>query len=443
MLHATNHRGIVQLAMLANEAVSLAVRENTAAIEALVARVEAKRASPFASMAPAAQGPEPASIRDAIAPLRALVDAHNHTSAQFRASVEEACKKLEAAYLAEIHADFVTLDEAAKAAARVLLAERPKPVEVQARIDAIERAILEHRRPAEELTEELRAYLGRDELRFELKGSGYALTRHGQPVSHLSEGERTAIAFLYFLKSLEDKTFDLANGLVVIDDPVASLDGNALVSAFAFLRERTQRAGQLIVLTHSFAFFRLVKSWFQQLPQQRSPYPKKRPARFFHLRTRRHDDGTRASELGELDPLLLEQDSEYEYLFKRVYDEAHRTDVAPMEQHYGLPHVARRLLEAFLAFRLPEMSGDDLGTRLDRVVEISGFDPLEKTRLLRLFDAYTHASAIGGGEHDLSLLAEIQPALLDLLELMEKADPAHVEGLKRLLARRELVSDEA
>ncbi len=42
-----------------------------------------------------------------------------------------------------------------------------------------------------------------------------------------SEGERTAIAFLYFLKSLQDKSFDLANGIVVIDDPVSSLDANA------------------------------------------------------------------------------------------------------------------------------------------------------------------------------------------------------------------------
>lgn len=71
----------------------------------------------------------------------------------------------------------------------------------------MERAILEHRRPADELTEELCAYLGRDELRFEVKGNGYALTRNGQPVAHLSVGERTAIAFLYFLKSLRSCSF--------------------------------------------------------------------------------------------------------------------------------------------------------------------------------------------------------------------------------------------
>ena len=65
------------------------------------------------------------------------------------------------------------------------------------------------RRPADELNAELKAYLGRDELRFEVRESGYALTRSGQPVSNLSEGERTAIAFPHFLKSLQDKSFDL------------------------------------------------------------------------------------------------------------------------------------------------------------------------------------------------------------------------------------------
>src|SRR5690606_40846036 len=100
-------------------------------------------------------------------------------------------------------------------------------------------------------------------------GNGYALTRGGQPVSHLSEGERTAIAFLYFLKSLQDKTFDMKNGIVVIDDPVSSLDANALFSAFGYMKERTKEAGQLFIFTHSFAFFRNVKKWFHCLNKHR------------------------------------------------------------------------------------------------------------------------------------------------------------------------------
>src|SRR5690606_727072 len=261
-------------------------------------------------------------------------------------------------------------------------------------------------------------------------GNGYALTRGGQPVSHLSEGERTAIAFLYFLKSLQDKTFDMKNGIVVIDDPVSSLDANALFSAFGYMKERTKQAGQLLIFTHSFPFFRLVKNWFHHLPKQRSAQVERRLGRFFLLRSRRHTDGSRTSELGPLDPLLQEHESEYQYLFKRVYDEAHRDDVVQLEHHYGLPNVARRLIEAFLAFRFPEMSGD-LGPRLDRVT----FDNAKKTRILRLLNTYSHAGAISGPEHDLSLLAETQPVLRDVLELMKAVDKDHYEGLEKLVAR--------
>lgn len=427
----------------ANEAVSVAVRESLAALDGLIARVETKRASPFAPMPPAESLAPPPSIRDALAPLNALVAQHDETSAAFRASVERACKKLEQAYVAEVHADFAALENAVQAAEQALAARRARSAEIRGQIEEIERAVLEHRRPAEELTEELRTYLGRDELRFEVRGQGYALTRNGQPVTHLSEGERTSISFLYFLKTLEDKKLDLAQSLVVIDDPVASLDANALSSAFAYMKERTRRAGQLILLTHSFVFLRLVKSWFHQLEHQRSPYPAQRPARFFQLRARRHSDGARSSELGELDPLLREHDSEYEYLFKRVLEEAQRTNVESLEQHYGLPSVARRLLEAFLAFRAPETAGEDLGARLDGVAAKHGYDAAKKTRLLRLLDRPAHASAIGDPERDLSLLAEIQPVLRDLLELIHTVDPDHYEGLKRLLSRREIATDEA
>lgn len=418
----------------ASAKVSAARSETEAALDALVARAEVKRDNPFAP-APAAAptAPTPTSLADTVAALNAIVDKHNQTSAQFKASVDGACKKLEASYVAEAHAEFVQLSAAVKAAETALEALKAKPAGIQTQIDDLERAILEHRRPADELTEELRAYLGRDELRFEVKGNGYALTRGGQPVSHLSEGERTAIAFLYFLKSLQDKTFDMAKSIVVIDDPVSSLDANALFSAFGYMKERTKQAGQLFILTHNFSFFRLVKNWFHHLPGQRKSNIEKRPGRFFLLRSHRYSDGSRTSHLGPLDPLLQEHESEYQYLFKRVYDEAHRNDVVKLEHHYGLPNIARRLIEAFLAFRFPEMSGD-LGPRLDRVVEQYGYDAAKKTRILRLLNTYSHAEALLEPEHDLSLLAETQPVLVELLALMKTVDKDHYEGLEKLVA---------
>lgn len=417
-------------ASASSQKVSVACAEAQAAIDALIARVAAKRDQPFAPATTATPVPGlmRSSLTDAVAAFNAIIEKHNQISAQFKASVEEACKKLEASYVAEAQAEFAQLSDAVKTATAALETVKKQHAEVQTKIETLERDILEHRRAADELTAELRAYLGRDELRFETKGTGYALTRNGQYVAHLSEGERTAIAFLYFLKSLQDKSFDLKNGIVVIDDPVSSLDDNALFSAFGYMKERTKEAGQLFIFTHSFSFFRLVKNWFHHLPGQRKKQIEDRPARFFLLRARRHADGSRTSELGHLDPLLEEHESEYQYLFKRVYQEANRNDVVELEHHYGLPNVARRLLEAFLAFRFPEMSGD-LQPRLDRV----SFDNAKKTRILRLLNTYSHAGAISDPEHDLSLLAETQPVLREVLELMEAVDKDHYDGLIKMV----------
>ncbi len=416
----------------AGRSVTAALSATDTALDALIARVETKRDNPFASAPAATMSAEPApSISDVVAALNAIVERHNQTSAQFKASVDDACKKLEASYIGEAHAEFLQLADAVEASSTALSNLEGKPANIQKQIHELESQILEHQRPADELTKELREYLGRDELRFDVKGTGYALTRNGQQVSHLSEGERTAIAFLYFLKSLQDRNFDMASGIVVIDDPVSSLDANSLFSAFGYMKERTKQCGQLFILTHSFPFFRLVKNWFHHLPKQGSRHVERRLGRFFLLRSLRHTDGSRTSQLGPLDPLLQEHESEYQYLFKRVYDEARRNDVATLEHHYGLPNVARRLVEAFLAFRFPEMSGD-LGPRIDRVA----FDNAKKTRILRLLNTYSHAGAITEPEHDLSLLAETQPVLLDVLEMMKAVDKAHYEGLEKLVARQ-------
>ena len=404
------------------------------ALGALIDRVEAKRGNPFASASRAAISMQNTiSLDDAVGAFNAVVDKHNQTSLQFAASVDDACKKLEASYVAEAHIDYLHLVETVKAADAALEDVHDKPQHIQGQIRSLESQILEHQRPARELTKELSEYLGRDELHFEVKGTGYALTRGGQVVTHLSEGERTAIAFLYFLKSLQDKTFELTEGIVVIDDPVSSLDANALFSAFSYMKDRTKLCGELIVFTHSFPFFRLVKNWFHHL----NKYQKKlklgaQPARFFQLRSRRHVNGSRTSQLSPLDRLLEEHESEYQYLFKRVYEEAHRSDVNSLEHHYGLPNVARRPIEAFLAFRFPDISGD-LGRRFERV----NFDNARKTRILRLLNTYSHAGAITEPEHDLSLLAETQPVLNDVLEMMKTVDKEHYEGLERLVVPKE------
>ena len=199
-------------------------------------------------------------------------------------------------------------------------------------IAQLEQEIVEHRRPATELNEDLKNYLGYGELQLAIKETGYEITRNGDPAQSLSEGETTAIALLYFLKSLDDRRFDSAKGVVVLDDPVSSLDANALFLAFGFIRERTQDSAQLFILTHNFTFFRNVKNWLHNMPRQRSPQVSRRPARLYmlewHFAT---NTGQRLSTLRELDPLLEWYESEYHYLFARIYRESQKATTALTE----------------------------------------------------------------------------------------------------------------
>jgi wobble nucleotide-excising tRNase len=376
--------------------------------------------------------PDRAALVRAIQAVNEVIEKHNAITIDFANKVKEACEALEQSYVAEAFQEYRQLSDAVTAAVSVLQGVIKNPQRLKTSIEAIERDIVEHQRPAEELNAELCSYLGHDDLQLDIKDVGYVITRGGRPACDLSESEKTAIAFLYFLKSLQDRSFDLGNSVVVIDDPVSSLDANSLFSAFGYMKERTQEAGQLFVLTHNFGFFRQVKNWFHHLPNQRRRDPPLRPGRFYLLKAR-IADGQRTASLGPMDPLLEQYDSEYHYLFRQVYAEIQRDNAdVLLEEYYGMPNIARRLVEAFLAFRYPAMQGD-LAKQMEKV----NFDASKKTRILRFLHTYSHSGSIVEPEHDPSILSETKSVLREVLQLIEECDPVHYEGMISIVARAE------
>jgi len=393
--------------------------------------LERKKATPFETVTledAAALDSDGSSLQTSIDAVDAVIAKHESTTQHLNDEIRQACQTLEQNYVLEALPKFDELNNLVVEAKVAHSAAKQKPTELTNQIREIEREIVEHRRPAEELNRELRAYLGRDELKFDIKDTGYALRRGDLPALHLSEGERTAIAFLYFLKSLEDKAFDLSKGIVVIDDPVSSLDANALFSAFGYMKERTKECHQLFILTHNFAFFRQVKNWFHHLKGQRSIKIEKRPARFYTLLATL-SDGERSATLSPIDPLLEQFESEYHFLFRQVHDVANSsTSTAGLAQLYGMPNVARRLIETFLAYRFPDCSGD-LFKRFERI----DFDAAKKIRILRLMNTYSHSGGISDPEHDPSVLSETREVMKEILELIQALDNEHYQGMVKLL----------
>lgn len=364
---------------------------------------------------------------DAVEKLNAVIREHNQACDNFETRVKKARKRLATGMIIEELNEFVSRKNTADRAKAELQRRSQEVKRLLGEITKLEREIVEHRQPAEELNEDLHKYLGHQELCLEIKETGYTTKRAGISAQALSEGETTAIALLYFLKSLKDRRFTLANGIIVLDDPVSSLDANALFLAFGFIRERTKDAGQLFVLTHNFSFFRQIRNWFHHLKGQNKKDVSRRPARFFMLDSTT-EQNARSSAIRWLDPLLEEFESEYHYLFTRVHRASTELTSQDLEQSYVLPNMARRMLEAFLAFRQPQISGD-LWQKLKAVP----FDEAKKLRILRFLHTHSHSIGVGEPEHDLTTLAEGPAVLRDLLEMMESLDGPHYSAMVQLV----------
>ena len=363
--------------------------------------------------------------------LNAVIRKHNQACADFESRIEKARERLAADMIAAELEEFGRRRDAVDRNTANAQAKKQEVQRLDDEIARLEREIVEHHQPAEELNEDLRKYLGHHELCLEIKKTGYTITRGGAPAQSLSEGETTAIALLYFLKSLRDRRFTLENGIIVLDDPVSSLDANALFLAFGFIRERTNDAGQLFVLTHNFSFFRQVRNWFHHLKGQKKRDVRKRPARFFMLDSVL-EEKARSSSIRWLDPLLEQYDSEYQYLFASIHRASTELASQGLEQNYVLPNMARRMLEAFLAFRQPQISGN-----LWQKLEVVLFDEAKKLRILRFLHTHSHSIGLGEPEHDLSALAEGPAVLKDLLEMIESLDEAHFSAMVQLVAPSE------
>ncbi|TET44728.1 hypothetical protein E3J62_09550 [candidate division TA06 bacterium] len=395
------------------------------ALEELGNELQAKRTKFFQSVPSTFAHPniDKSKLND----VNEIILQHNKESEDFDRSIMNAREKLEKSLVAKSLPEYSekkkAIEEASKASCRI-----QNEVDTLIRqIEKLETEIVEHRKPAEELNDDLTNYLGRDDLEFKVMDTGYQIFRRDQIADSLSEGERGGIAFLYFLKSLSDKNFNLKNGIVVIDDPASSLDSNALFYAFSFMKERTKEAGQIFILTHNFPFFRQVKNWFHHLKGQKKRDIEERPARFYMVQCENKGDG-RCSMISEIPPLLERYESEYHYLFSLIFCESQTQCDGNLENYYHLPNVARRVIEAFLAFKRPGYAGD-LGKQLDSV----DFDPEKKTRILRFLHTHSHKGQIAEPEHDFSILSETPKVLADILALIKSEDERHYEEMKSLI----------
>jgi wobble nucleotide-excising tRNase len=158
----------------------------------------------------------------------------------------------------------------------------------------------------------------------------------------------------------------------------------------------------------------------------------KKEARMYMLNCIGSSSGRRA-ELAALDPLLSEYESEYSYLFSQIVKGA-ADSPGEIEKFYHYPNIARRVLEAFLSFRLPGSAHAGDSSMHDSLHAL-GHDRAVTNRILNFLNAHSHnARPDGSVDHNESILLETPAVLADVLALIEHADSNHCTEMKKLVS---------
>jgi wobble nucleotide-excising tRNase len=254
--------------------------------------------------------------------------------------------------------------------------------DVENKIAFIEDQLSETAKGAERINEYLSLYFGKGDLKARVTADNkFQLLRGKAVAKNLSEGEKTAIAFAYFITRLEDKKTTIPETIVYIDDPVSSLDSNHLFNTFSFIKTKLSGCGQLFISTHNFEFFNLIKAWLL------SGKGMKKSKESFYMIERITALGTDKATISGMTPLLLKFHSEYCYLFSIIYDFKQKPTL-DYHQLYNLPNILRRFMESLMSFKIPD------GTGLESKIHILIPNEVAAERVRKFVHHYSHSSSV-------------------------------------------------
>jgi len=385
-------------------------------------------------------------INTIIDQLNKIISSHNSKVANHSAEVASAKEKLECHTIgvALSDQDFnkfnENIDEAEKREGEAFKAVKANEEETI----ILERNTSDVALAIPKINQHLKEFFGKEEIKLELDKDkkGYIIKRDGQPAINLSESEKTAIAFSYFVVKVEEKEFKIRDGIIFIDDPISSYDSNFIYHCFSLISTHFKDVGQLFISTHNFHLFNLVKHWYinknhvvrsYNLKNNKSGRAEKpMPCEFFMI-DNYIVSNARKAKLSKLDKTLLNYKSEYHYLFAKLKEFSEKTD-QEYEDYYTIGNMARRFFDIFADFKVPT-SGDQK-SKMDVLVDgINGnneiISKIDAGKAYKLVNDFSHNyDPVSTIEHKDK--SESKEAIKVMLKIVKESDPRHYEILAEI-----------
>lgn len=364
-----------------------------------------------------------------------IVKKHNNKTDNFSAETSKAKKTLELHFsAAEIQEfDYAGNERQCKDLEATAAIDKKAIDEIALDVAKLEALLSNETVGAKEFNDTLHRFIGRSELclSFNQAKKGYEIIRNGvgEHDGNLSEGEKTAIAFVYFITKLKEHGNNIQDSIVVVDDPVSSFDSNHLFHAYSFLKTQCINAKQLFVLTHNFTYFKLVRDWFTTTNKNRArKSPPKAPVAFFY-KLDATPGSPRHSQLVDADDSLKNYGSEYHYIFKKLYAYRAKTTL-DRDEAFMTANLARKLLESFFTFKFPR-GRNDVSQLMDAGLEGCTITTAElKEKIYRFINKYSHSDVIEITEESTENLAgESHSVLNNIFQWIEEADKKHFDEM--------------
>lgn len=254
----------------------------------------------------------------------------------------------------------------------------------------------------------------------EITGGSFEFRRDGSPAKNLSEGEKTAITFAYFLATLENNGASLNQTIVFVDDPISSLDSNHIYAIYALITKRLDSCLQIFVSTHNSELYTLLKDYWFYANQQ---FANRANACAYH--TRRFLDSTSLqwhSTLEDTPNLLRKYKSEYQFIFEQLHNFS-TSQLPSLHEAYTAPNLLRKFLEAYLGFQKPCIS--QWSNKLDLLFDTD----VDRTEIQKFSDDASHLQGLNSALQQPNFISNAQNTVRKVIQALKAKDLPHYTSM--------------
>jgi wobble nucleotide-excising tRNase len=299
-------------------------------------------------------------------------------------------------------------------------------------IDEKRRQLNDEEKGALKINEYLNNFFGHNFLSLralsnETENTHFQIIRDDKPAFNLSEGERSLIAFCYFMAKLNDIETKAKSPIIWIDDPISSLDSNHIFFVYSLLRDEilNQKSfEQLFISTHNLDFLKYLKR-FDGKDENGKSFQKS------YFMVQRND---RISTLEPMPKYLKEYITEFNYLFHQIYKCAmvENIDDTNYTTFYNFGNNARKFMEIFMAYKYPDAEKETTEKKMKKFFG----DDITFEIMNRLNNEYSHMAGVferGGVPVD---VPEIKTVAQRIIAKLSETDKEQFDAFLRSIGEQ-------